>query len=64
MEKGCASEQSRAPGWRHRIRATRIRRGARPARGILDQVSDATLRATLSKLGEQGFELLMAAVGA
>jgi AcrR family transcriptional regulator len=32
-------------------------------RGILDEVPDATLRATLTKLGEQGFELLMAAAG-
>jgi AcrR family transcriptional regulator len=32
-------------------------------RGILDGLPDATLRAALGKLGEQGFELLMAAAG-
>jgi AcrR family transcriptional regulator len=32
-------------------------------RGILDEVPDATLRVTLTKLGEPGFELLMAAAG-
>jgi len=32
-------------------------------RGILDEVPDASLRAALSKLGEQGFELLIAAAG-
>jgi hypothetical protein len=32
-------------------------------RGILADTPELSLRATLSKLGEQGFELLLAAAG-